>query len=377
MKQEELKKDYVLLSKIAKEKKYAQEYLGLLARRGDIGSIRIGKRWYTTREWFSEFLADAEAKKAEIKIAKVESAPVEFNISEKIEIAKVFSPFAEEVVLHNFSKSNELKKNIIVSRENAWEEKKVAAADLKNNMNLEKYCAKEERAVPEKKKEGMIEIRKTRVAPIVTATKHPFQVQARNNFEATDLVRKADSGSSRAVRIKNNLFIRPQYVSDISGGAGPRKISREKKVAPKNISTRRLEGPIAENILSRSEPQKLVREEKPFRGWKLSSKGASPNFASGTSQISLFQKFAFSVAVVLLLVLIFQFGLVFKDDIKKIAGLDSGVVAGAEDSQVGLSDVKDSSLEYLANQKGKVRESISLSRVLIRAALEREKVEIK
>jgi len=38
---EELKKKFVLLSKVAKEKKYAQEYLGLLARRGDIGSIRI------------------------------------------------------------------------------------------------------------------------------------------------------------------------------------------------------------------------------------------------------------------------------------------------------------------------------------------------
>ena len=52
---EDFRNKFVLLSKIAKEKKYAQEYLGLLARRGDLGSIRIGKRWYTTLDWFLEF----------------------------------------------------------------------------------------------------------------------------------------------------------------------------------------------------------------------------------------------------------------------------------------------------------------------------------
>jgi hypothetical protein len=375
MKQEELKKDYILLSKIAKEEKYAQEYLGLLARRGDIGSIRIGKRWYTTREWFSEFLADAEAKKAEMKMAKFESAPVEFNISEKIEIAKAFSPIAEKVVLHNFSGRNALEKNISIKRENIQEEKAEVVADTENKIKLEKPYTREERVAPEKKREAKIEIRKAKVEPIVSVAKHPFQ--ARNNFENTALVRKADSGSSRAVRIKNNSFVRPQYVSDISGGAGFRKISREKIVAPKNISTRRFEGPITENAPWRSETQKSVRKENPLREWKFLSKGSSPNFASDAPRFPLFQKFAFSMAVVLLLVLIFQFGLVFKDDIKKMAGLDSGVVAGAEDNQVGLSAVKDSSLGYLANQKGKVRENISLSRVLIRAAMEREKVEIK
>jgi len=36
-----------------------------LARRGDIGSIRIGKRWYTTWQWFEEFLKNSQKKKTE------------------------------------------------------------------------------------------------------------------------------------------------------------------------------------------------------------------------------------------------------------------------------------------------------------------------
>ena len=60
--QEDLQKKFILLSQVAKEKKYAQEYMGLLARRGDIGSIRIGKRWYTTWAWFEEFLENSQRK---------------------------------------------------------------------------------------------------------------------------------------------------------------------------------------------------------------------------------------------------------------------------------------------------------------------------
>lgn len=76
--QEDLKEKFILLSKIAKEKKYAQEYLGLLARRGDIGSVRIGKRWYTTWEWFEEFLENSQKKKTESvsEAVKVAMPPV-------------------------------------------------------------------------------------------------------------------------------------------------------------------------------------------------------------------------------------------------------------------------------------------------------------
>ena len=35
---------------------YDQEYLSLLARRGLLQAEKIGKRWYTTREWLNNYL---------------------------------------------------------------------------------------------------------------------------------------------------------------------------------------------------------------------------------------------------------------------------------------------------------------------------------
>jgi len=87
---EVLKEKFFLLSHVAKEKKYAQEYLGLLARRGDIGSIRIGKRWYTTWDWFEEFLENSEKKKAESV-----SGMTEADASE-VEVEKVVSNTSDE-----------------------------------------------------------------------------------------------------------------------------------------------------------------------------------------------------------------------------------------------------------------------------------------
>jgi len=94
---------FVLLSKVAKEKKYAQEYLGLLARRGDIGSVRIGKRWYTTWAWFEEFLENGQ-KPARGGSAfggkKVESVEEVSNVkiqeSVKIEAEKIVMKIGRE-----------------------------------------------------------------------------------------------------------------------------------------------------------------------------------------------------------------------------------------------------------------------------------------
>ena len=78
------------------------------------------------------------------------------------------------------------------------------------------------------------------------------------------------------------------------------------------------------------------------------------------------------MSVVLLLVLLLEVGLAYKDEVKKLAGFESGVVAGAESTKLNLAVVKNSSLGYLGNQEDKVKENISFSRVLIRAAMERE-----
>ena len=78
------------------------------------------------------------------------------------------------------------------------------------------------------------------------------------------------------------------------------------------------------------------------------------------------------MSVVLLLVLIIQVGWVYKNELKGIIGIGSGIVAGAQDSKINLSVIKNSSAGYLENQGDKVKENISLSRVLIRAVMEKE-----
>jgi hypothetical protein len=330
--QEEMKKNFVLLSKIAKEKKYAQEYLGLLARRGDIGSIRIGKRWYTTREWFSEFLADAEAKKVEMKNAKAGSELAELKIPKNADIKKTYFPEKVDIKM----KADEVKKEI-------QKEEKEFPIKLTSENNWEKLYARKESVVADNINKQAVEMRKAKIAPTIFEAETSFQVKKK--FETVDL----------------------------------RKIKKEKSLVLQKVPAKSLNG-VANtrlNVLQRSDSPQLVKKEKKIREWKFRSKGSSPNFASDSQRMSLFDKFAFSAAAVLLLVLIFQFGLVFKNDIKKFAGIDSGSVAGAEDSKVGLSSIKDSSLGYLANQEGRVRENISFSRVLIKAAIERESEEKK
>jgi hypothetical protein len=88
--QEDIQKNFILLSKVAKEKKYAQEYMGLLARRGDIGSIRIGKRWYTTWAWFEEFLENSQKKKMESVCEVQAEEPM------KVEAEKIICPASEK-----------------------------------------------------------------------------------------------------------------------------------------------------------------------------------------------------------------------------------------------------------------------------------------
>ncbi|KKT71933.1 MAG: hypothetical protein UW66_C0018G0016 [Candidatus Moranbacteria bacterium GW2011_GWF1_44_4] len=77
------------------------------------------------------------------------------------------------------------------------------------------------------------------------------------------------------------------------------------------------------------------------------------------------------MSVVLILVLLVQFGWIFKNELKGMIGIESGIVAGAQDSKANLDVVRNSSASYLGNQGDRVRENISISRVLIRAAIER------
>ena len=124
----------------------------------------------------------------------------------------------------------------------------------------------------------------------------------------------------------------------------------------------------------------LKKESRPMpaensvniRNWKIRAGDSSPNFAPVGSEIGFIPKFAFSMSAVLLLVLLVQIGWVYKNELKNMIGFGSGIVAGAEDSKMGLDVVRNSSIGYLGNQGDEVKENISLSRVLIKAAMEKE-----
>lgn len=276
--QEDLKKIFILLSKVAKEKKYAQEYLGLLARRGDIGSIRIGKRWYTTTEWFDELLKDAEARKAETRIEPAENLAVR-------------------------------------------EEKRIEGVFLPEKVELKR------RGVDERK------------------------------FEIEEKIVPLESGASSLFKGKRFETI------DL------RKIGAGKFSAPRERLAKKASG--VEREAEKSARQNAAEQERIIREWKIYSGNVSPDFADSIPRVPLFQKFAFSVVAVLLLALLFQAGFIYRDELKKLAGFESGVVAGAENKKLNLAVIKNSSIDYLGNQGDEVRENISLSRVLIRAAMEK------
>jgi len=255
--QEDFRKKFVLLSQVAKEKKYAQEYLGLLARRGDLGSIRIGKRWYTTREWFWEFEKDIVAKKAEMKIGPAQAVVVE---KEKIE---------EKVLVGDLGN--------LGGRENRKTERKIPFSQI-------------ERKLP------TVDLRKI-VQVKIQKTKRKNQ-EATKEFEVRNEARSLPAGRH----------------------------------------------------------------------------GFSPSFApEPVGKLSFLPKFAFGASLVLLFFLLFQIGFFYKKEILEIAGVESGKVAGAYSNRVDLSLVKNSSLDYLGNKGDKVKESVSFARVMLRAAMEREK----
>ncbi len=302
---EDLKKKFVLLSKVAKEKKYAQEYLGLLARRGDMGSIRIGKRWYTTWDWFFEFEKDAKAKKEEMKMVEkiVETAKVSLAMKEK-------------------------------------EEEKIMVA------------------TPERKSVEKIEDKKKASLQVV----YPVQVKSIQKEKETVL--------PKTVKFESPFAKYPAPERKL------KTINLRKKIENKAASSKRYSNiSTSEKNVSKKNTQPVPSERsRIIENWISQAKDASPNFAPilSTERKSFFGKFAFSMSIVLLLVLVIQVGWVFRDELKSAVGMKSGIVAGAEDTNLNLTAIKSFFLGYLGNQEDKVRENISLSRVLVRAAIERE-----
>lgn len=322
----DLKKNFILLSAIAKEKKYAQEYLGLLARRGDIGSIRIGKRWYTKMEWFSEFLADAEARKMEIKNFGFSEKSVKEKIKQKKENAlKGAIPF-EEAAKHQIK---------VIKPLEICQEKSIGADNSAESLQIVSSAPEE----PIQKKSGVISLENEKEKIILPRIIKPKLV-SKKYF----VVKK----KFKTINLKANMNAKPisQRV-DL-------KTPKMKKPASKK-----------ENRLLPVENSVIVQS------WTNKTKDLSPNFSPISYETGFFPKFAFAISGVLLLVLLIQFGWAYKDELKRIAGINSGFVAGAESTKINLTTLKNYPFVYFESQGEKAKENISLSRVLLKAAIER------
>lgn len=51
-----MKKEYLSMAEASKMCPYEQDYLSLLARRGELQAQKIGRNWYTKIEWLNEYL---------------------------------------------------------------------------------------------------------------------------------------------------------------------------------------------------------------------------------------------------------------------------------------------------------------------------------
>jgi hypothetical protein len=284
--QEDIQKNFILLSKVAKEKKYAQEYLGLLARRGDIGSIRIGKRWYTTWTWFGEFLENGLKK-------KTESAP---------EVQEVkFEKDEQEVV-----------------------SEKVAESEIKINF-LPAMSVKEEAVSPAIEREEVqknIPVEK-RYTDIPVPLFHPA---------------KAQTGQIRVKRAQPILRDEPR--------------SREVSIEERN------------------------RYAVPYKEIKLKKKEDvfSPNLVGGEKIAAFtFSRFAFAMSFVAILFFVAVSGyFVWSGTL-----LERGRVAGASDERTaGFSGITSGGAYVLTSAGDKMRESLSLSRVIVQAVKEKSMNEV-
>jgi len=302
MNKEDLKKNYILLSKVAKEKKYAQEYLGLLARRGDLGSIRIGKRWYTTREWFSEFLQDAQERKVKAE---------QKNIFENI-LAR--EPLPKKEV------------NIVMPITNP--------------------------------KEGIEELEPQNVFVSIPA-RIPVKFQRKISLARQQINHFRPEKKSVVIDLRKlSLAARPKL--DEKAVAEDHRVPFiPKKMAEEKISV----------------PEVEISPVERFYQIKSNDGILSPAFpARERREMVWLPRFAFGFAFVLLFFLLFQGTVAYKKDVMKLVGLEKGVVAGASDEKKNdLNAIRLVADYYVSDQGNQIKESISLSQLMLRAAIEKEK----
>ncbi|MFH0929918.1 MAG: hypothetical protein V1814_01560 [Candidatus Moraniibacteriota bacterium] len=319
---EDLQKKFILLSKIAKEKKYAQEYIGLLARRGDIGSIRIGKRWYTTWEWFEEFLENSQKKKTEsvcetqvVQPVKVEAEKIAFPAREKEDSIQI----KETVPFRNISEVPAFAKAM------AGEGEKVYVA-----QSVTVDVRREEKIIEEPAK-----------ITVAVKTKR-FEMPVRKNI----------SGDIRGIgEIRKKIEI-----------SQVRNFHQERNIQ----SLPQLETKFKNVFVEGKNENPLPYKEIKFR---KNQDVFSPVFETIEETRSFFfPKFVFATGFAIMVFLVAASGyFVFSDGIFK-----KGTVAGASSERNGgFSGISSGGEYFLASAGDKMKESLSVSRVVVEAVKEK------
>ncbi|MDD3487342.1 MAG: hypothetical protein PHF35_03130 [Candidatus Moranbacteria bacterium] len=351
---EDFKKKYILLSKVAKEKKYAQEYLGLLARRGDIGSIRIGKRWYTTWAWFNEFIETAQKKKEDAVQPTVSASVVEVQGVKKVEEKK-----NEEVKIDPMP----------VIAPGKMEEKVVAQ---KTEVALKKIELLTPVAAPkveiEKKSEPKIE-RAFSPAPQVHINEpriSEWKPASRTKEQSFPL--RENFSENRKVKIRN--------FQKAPARQPAQRIVLNRPVAPNQISINnsRISQPMVRRENIGLGAKRIIRknsEAVPYREVEVRKNENifSPDFSAvEEAASSFFQRFAYAASFAMIISLLAVSGyFVYTGNL-----LSNGVVAGASDERNENSASIMSQGEYFLNNiAGQVKQSVSIFRLTTEASKER------
>jgi hypothetical protein len=108
-------KKYLSMAQAAEISPYEQEYLSLLARRGEMRAEKIGRNWYTTIEWLNEYLKEKKPSDVIISEEKLEKGVEEKIIKREknvFQIVLVWVIFTSLAVAIGFFVFNKISKRL-------------------------------------------------------------------------------------------------------------------------------------------------------------------------------------------------------------------------------------------------------------------------
>jgi hypothetical protein len=345
----------ILLSKVAKEKKYAQEYLGLLARRGDIGSIRIGKRWYTTWAWFEEFLENSQKKSS---FAKATADKKEVVSEVQIAAPIVAKNIAAKEIPSVQSNEEKIKINVPfvfpVRLPARQEKEKVFVAQPVMEIKREEKIAEAPAAVE------TLADKPTRIAVAVNSQRD--QIIVRKNIEVDKIDINLSASPIRPAKMQTEKIQIRRFA-----------VEQSRKVLISNLTPKKLAQPILQDEPKLRNPsvEEKNRYAVPYQEMKFRKKEDifSPDFA-GEEKIAapMFGRFAFAMSFALILLLVAASGyFVWSGGL-----LSKGTVAGASDERnAGFSGITSGGDYILVSAGDKMKESLSISRVMVEVAKQR------